>query len=130
MTKGYTEARTKAKDPSIVAVKNFPRVNHESQSKCGWNGCDMMIDNSSAGIQGHILKVHYTDTTVPSKSTGCHWGSCDGALYSGGASFVKHIRGTHLRLEDLICPYCQAIIANGISPSRKHMQKNHPEIKI
>ncbi|KAH9480890.1 hypothetical protein JR316_0007492 [Psilocybe cubensis] len=115
---------------AVASIKNFPRANTETQSRCGWDNCNMVIDNSSRGLVKHILEVHDTDTTVSGLDVNCRWGTCNGTTYSGGTSFVKHIRGTHLRLEDIICPYCGVVIANGVSPTRKHMLRQHKDIQL
>ncbi|PPQ85494.1 hypothetical protein CVT25_006574 [Psilocybe cyanescens] len=125
-----SEARVRAKDSSAMSVRDFQRVNTEVESKCCWNGCNSIINNSLSGIQGHIYGVHHTNEMLPKENIRCYWGSCNGALYAGGSSLGQHIRGTHLRLDDVICPICQITIANGASPARRHMQKNHPEVKI
>ncbi|KDR68180.1 hypothetical protein GALMADRAFT_231431 [Galerina marginata CBS 339.88] len=105
------------------------RVNTETHSRCDWNGCGQFVDNSLVGLGNHLFSAHQVNVKKL-KTVSCQWGVCRGLVYCGRSQFLMHIRGTHLRLEHLICPFCGVVTANGYYPFRRHVRKSHPSVQV
>ncbi|KZT66947.1 hypothetical protein DAEQUDRAFT_813234 [Daedalea quercina L-15889] len=99
---------------------------------CKWGGCGRRIGSSPADVKAHLVEYHLRDIPEPpdawsSSSTKlrCRWSECDGAPLLA-RSLVKHICGSHLKSNALVCPVqgCEEKLSRGDSLKR-HLTKKH-----